>query len=140
MHWNQQKLNLFLVGILLGLSLSACGGGGGTETAGGAASLPPKILSWSPPAAYTDGSRLNPGVDLDSFEVHVNTSGSFSDSDPVVAIVRAVDPASGQVTTQFNLANLGSYLSPGVSYKVSLRAVALSGAKSDFSPAASFSF
>ncbi len=98
------------------------------------------MLSWSPPTAYTDSTPLNPTADLDSFEIYVNTSGSFSNADTPLAYVQAVDPASHLLTTEFNLANLGPYLSKGIVYHVSLRAVALTGAKSDFSPAASFSF
>lgn len=126
-----------LVAIFL---LSGCGGGGGTESGGEGSSLPPKILSWSAPTAYTDSSSLNPAAELDSFEIYVNQSGVFSDADTPAAYVQAVAPGSSQVTTEFNLANLGSFLSPGVVYRVSLRAVALSGAKSKFSPSASFSF
>jgi hypothetical protein len=56
-----------------------------------------------------------------------------------MAVVSAIDPATGQVTTYFNLANLGPYLSKGVTYRVSLRTVALTGLKSDFSQSALFS-
>lgn len=129
----------FLFAAVLGLILPACGGGGGTGADAGP-QLPSKILSWSPPTAYTDGSTLNPTAELDSFEIYVNTSGSFNGSEPPLAYVRAVDPATHRVTTEFDLANLGPYLSTGVVYRVSLRAVALTGARSDFSPAASFSF
>jgi hypothetical protein len=44
------------------------------------------------------------------------------------------------LTTSFNLANLAPYLSKGIAYRVSMRAVAVTGLKSDFSPPASFSF
>ncbi len=98
------------------------------------------MLSWSPPSAYTDNTPLNPVAELDSFEVYVNTSGSFSNADAPLAYVQAVDPASHLLNTEFDLANLGPYLSKGVVYYVSLRAVALTGARSDFSPSASFSF
>ena len=57
-----------------------------------------------------------------------------------MALVSAVDSATGQPATSFNLANLGPFLSLGVRYQVSLRAVAISGLKSDFSPPAAFSF
>jgi hypothetical protein len=70
----------------------------------------------------------------------VNQSGAFGDTDTPMALVGAIDPSTGQVTTSFNLANLGSYLSKGVLYRVSLRAVSLTGMKSGFSPSASFSF
>ena len=137
----KEKWTLFVLGIFFGLTLSACGGGGGggASTTGGGSSLPPKILTWSPPTTYTDSTPLNPVAELDSFEIYVNNSGTFSPADAPVAYVQAVDPGSGHVTTEFNLANLGPFLSPGVVYRVSLRAVALTGAKSDFSQSAAFS-
>jgi hypothetical protein len=70
----------------------------------------------------------------------VNESGTFANADTPMAVVSAIDPATGQVTTSFNLANLGPYLSKGVLYQVSLRAVSLTGLKSGFSQSASFSF
>lgn len=137
---NRKKRLLLVAFAMLGLSLAACGGGGGGADTGGGPSLPPKILSWSPPTAYTDNTVLNPVSELDSFEVYVNETGVFSYADTPLGYVQAVPSGSGQVTTEFDLANLGPYLSRGVVYHVSLRAVALTGAKSDFSPAASFSF
>jgi hypothetical protein len=82
---------------------------------------------------------MNPLLELDRFEVYVNDSGSFDEADTPQAILSAVDPASRQLTTSFNLANITA-LTSGPRYWVSLRAVALTGLKSDFSPAASFSF
>jgi hypothetical protein len=69
----------------------------------------------------------------------VKESGSFSEADTPTAIVSAVDPQTNQVTTSFNLANLGPFLQKGVTYYVSMRAVALDGLKSGFSTPASFS-
>ena len=83
---------------------------------------------------------MNPVTDLDRFEIHVNESGSFTDADPAMAAVSAVDPATRKLTTSFNLANIGSPLTAGPRYYVSLRAVALTGLKSAFSPPVSFSF
>jgi hypothetical protein len=77
---------------------------------------------------------------LDGFEIYVNESGSFTDADTPTAIVSAVDPGIRTITTSFNLANLSSYLTKGLNYQVSMRAVATSGLKSDYSPPASFSF
>ena len=128
--------------------LSGCGGGG-TSSSGdgtlppadsGGTPLPAKILSWAPPDSYTDSSSLNPVTDLDGFEIYVNESGSFSNGDIPNAVVSAVDPQTHTLTTSFNLANLGPYLSRGITYRVSMRAVAITGLKSDFSPPASFSF
>jgi hypothetical protein len=83
---------------------------------------------------------MNPVTDLDRFEIYVNGSGSFTDTDSPLAAVGAVDQATHSLTTSFNLANLGSHLTGGPQYYVSLRAVALTGLKSDFSPPVSFSF
>jgi hypothetical protein len=69
----------------------------------------------------------------------VKESGSFSDADTPTAIISAFDTLTQQVTTSFNLANLGPFLQKGVTYYVSMRAVALDGLKSGFSTPASFS-
>jgi hypothetical protein len=83
---------------------------------------------------------LNPLTDLAEYEIFVNESGAFADTDTPKAVVSAVDTTTHTLTSSFNLANLGQYLSRGVVYRVSMRAVAITGLKSDFSPPASFSF
>jgi len=83
---------------------------------------------------------MDPVTDLDRFEIYVNGSGSFTDADPPMAAISAVDPATHTLTTSFNLANIGPPLTVGPQYYVSLRAVALTGLKSDFSPPVTFSF
>ena len=118
--------------------LAGCGGGGGSAE-GGSVTYPAKILSWSPPAQYTNGTPLDPVTDLDRFEIYVNEDGVFSDTDNEMAAVSATS-GTGQPTTSFNLANLSPFLSQGVTYHVSIRTVALNGMKSDFSPGATFSF
>jgi len=128
--------------------LSGCGGGGASSSGdgtplpadGGGTPLPAKILSWTAPTSYTDSTPMNPLTDLDRFEIYVNESGSFNDGDTPNAAVSAVDPATHTLTTSFNLANLGPNLSKGIAYRVSMRAVAITGLKSEFSPTASFSF
>ena len=125
--------------ILLGI-FSGCGGGGGDSSSGSGTPLPAKVLSWAAPVSYTDSSSLNPMTDLDTYEIYVNQSGTFTDTDIPSAVVSAVDTTTNTLTTSFNLANLGPSLSRGVVYRVSMRAVALTGLKSDFSPPASFSF
>jgi hypothetical protein len=76
---------------------------------------------------------MDPYKDLDRFEIYVKETDSFSDTDTAMAAV-------SEVTTSFNLANLSPQVTAGPKYYVSLRAVALTGLKSDFSPAVSFSF
>jgi hypothetical protein len=122
--------------ILLGV-LAGCGGG--DSSSGSGTLLPAKILSWAPPESYTDSTSLDPGTDLQEYEIHVSESGSFSESSTPSAVVRAVDTTTHTPTTSFNLANIG-HLSMGVVYRVSMRAVAVTGLKSGFSPPASFSF
>jgi hypothetical protein len=83
---------------------------------------------------------MNPITDLDRFEIHVHESATFADADIAQAVVSAVDPATHTLTTSFNLANLSPVVTVGPRYYVSLRAVAITGLKSEFSPPASFSF
>ena len=140
-RWTLSLATMILLGILAG-----CGGGGASSTGdgtslptdGGGTPLPAKTLSWAPPDAYTDSTSLDPRTDLDGYEIYVNQSGAFADTDPPSAIVSAVDTTTHTLSTSFNLANLN--LSRGIVYHVSMRAVALTGLKSDFSPSASFSF
>ena len=120
-------------------AFSGCGGGGESSSSEGTP-LPARVLSWEPPTSYVDTTAMNPVTDLDRFEIYVNESGSFTNTDTPLAAVSAVDPATHSLTTSFNLANLDSHLTVGPHYYVSLRAVALTGLKSDFSPGVSFSF
>jgi hypothetical protein len=83
---------------------------------------------------------MNPASDLDRIEIYVNETGTFTDTDVPLAALRAVDAQTQDVATSFDLANLGPPLTVGPRYYVSLRAVAHTGLKSDFSPAVSFSF
>jgi len=128
-------------------AFSGCGGGGSAGSAdsgggsppGGGTALPARTLNWEAPNSYTDGTPMDPLSELDRFEVYVNETGIFADSGIPQAILSAVDPDTRQLTTSFDLANI-SALTRGPQYRVSLRAVALTGLKSDFSPPATFSF
>jgi len=123
-------------------TVSGCGGVGSSSDSGTASGtvLPARTLSWEAPTSYVDATSMDPVTDLDRFEIYVNESGSFTDTDTPTAALSAVDKASHRPTTSFNLANIGSPLTVGPKYYVSLRAVALTGLKSDFSPPVSFSF
>ena len=141
MVYSRTRWTLSFAAIILLSILAGCGGGGGVGSSSGDGSpLPAKTLSWAAPESYTDNTSLNPLTDLSEYEIYVNESGSFVDTDTPNAIVNAVDPATHTLTSSFNLANLGPYLSKGIVYRVSMRAVAVTGLKSDFSPPASFSF
>lgn len=133
------KRLLYLGFLVILAGISGCGGGGG-ETSSSIPSYPARVVRWVPPTTYTDSTPLNPATDLDSFEIYVKTTGPFTVGDSPLALVSAIDPGTGQIATSFNLANLSPFLSLGVQYQVSLRAVAWTGAKSDFSSPASFSF
>ena len=127
----------------IGLVFSACGGGSSEEVVSlpsGGGTLPSKILSWEPPTSYSDGTPLDPATELDSYEIYVNEDGIFSDTDPEMAVVSPIDQATGKVITSFDLANLSPFITPGVAYHVSIRAVAKTGLHSDFSPSAAFSY
>ena len=113
-----------------------CGAGGGGGSSG--ESIQTKILQWEPPSAYTDGSTLQAATDLDTFEIYVNQDGNFLEDDQPDAAVGVVDPGTGQVTSSFDLAQLAPFLTKGVEYQISVRAVAITGLKSDFSPSATF--
>jgi len=133
-----RRIHTILPFVIIVAFLSGCGGGGGTS--GGSERYPAKILAWSPPSQYTNGTPLNPVTDLDSFEIYIKENGTFSDTDNEMATVSATESGTGQPTTSFDLANLSPFLSQGVTYYVSIRTVALNGMKSGFSPGAPFSF
>jgi len=139
-----RTIQMIALGLLI-TTFIGCGGGGvsspseGTPPPAGA-SLPARVLSWEAPTSYVDATAMDPVTDLDRFEIHVNETGTFADTDPPMAAVSAVDPASHTLTTSFNLANLSPHVTVGPKYYVSLRAVALTGLKSDYSPPVSFSF
>ena len=134
------RRTLFLLALIASLAaFPGCGGGGGSSSSAGT-SLPARVLSWEPPTSYVDTTAMNPVTDLDRFEVYVNETGIFTDADVPMAELRAVDPQTHTLTTSFDLANLSPGVTAGRQYYVSLRAVALTGLKSDFSPPISFSF
>ncbi len=139
---NRKRLFLALIVAIIA-TISGCGGGGASSDAVstvGSAPLPAKVLSWEPPTSYVDATSLDPVTDLDRYEIYVNETGSFTDTEVPLAALSAVDKSTHTLATSFNLANIGSPLTVGPRYYVSLRAVALTGLKSDFSPPVSFSF
>ena len=132
----KRKLISLTILFVIGIFLMGCSGG----SSGGGETLPSKVLSWQPPTAYSDNTSLDASTDLDSYEIYVKEDGNFSDNDNEMASVSATGGAAGEVNTSFNLANLAPFIEKGITYHVSIRAVANNGLKSDFSPSASFSF
>jgi hypothetical protein len=130
---------LFSIFVFLASQIG-CGGGSSEGTSSSNEPLPTKILSWQPPISFLDNSPLDPARDLASYEIIINEDGAFSDPNNETAAVSATDPATGRVTTSFNLANLAPFLAKGVIYHVSIRAVSMTGLKSGLSPSATFSF
>lgn len=125
-----------------------CGGGGSSPSESSSsdsgippeAALPARTLSWESPTSYVDATPMNPVTELDQFEIYVNETGAFTDTDVPTASLGAVDPQTRTIASSFNLANLSPLVTAGPKYYVSLRAVALTGLKSDFSPPVTFSF
>lgn len=127
---------LFFSALISGCGGSASDGGPGDSSN----SLPTKTLQWNPPNTYVDGTPLDPQNDLDSFEIFVNNTGDFLDSDLPMVAVAAREPGNPNTVTTFNLANLAPQITEGVVYYVSVRSVLKNGVKSSFSSAISFSF
>ncbi len=133
---------VILAFIASAVAFSGCGGGGGSASSEGTSGIPltSKVLSWEAPTSYVDNSTMNPVTDLDRFEIYVNETGTFTDADVPMAELLAVDSQTSTLATSFDLANLSPNVTAGPRYYVSLRAVAITGLKSDFSPGVSFSF
>lgn len=130
-----------ILGLVASLFLVGCGGGGGASDAGPTGPTGPstfKVLRWNPPSTFADQTPLDPARDLKDYAIYVNETGSFMPADPPTAIVAAVDPATGKLITSFDLANLGPFLTANKKYYISMQSVSITGATSEFSPAASF--
>jgi hypothetical protein len=64
-----------VVGLLLAVIISACGGGSGTPVTSNEVSFGSVTLSWTPPTLNTDGSPL---TDLASYKIYYgNESGDY---------------------------------------------------------------
>lgn len=140
-----RKIVILLALVLLGIT-PGCGGGGGssesngTPPPGGGPAPSAKTLIWTAPLYYTDNTPLNPLTDLSRYEIYVNQSGTFTGADIPNDNVLAVNSLTNTPNTSYNLFTLGPSLSSGIVYRVSVRAVAVTGEKSDFATPVSFSF
>ncbi|MGE5284725.1 MAG: hypothetical protein ACM3OG_07135, partial [Actinomycetota bacterium] len=78
-------------GVILGmfaaaLLLAGCGAGGGGSAAGGDApgvppAAPSTVLSWDPPATFSDNEPVDPYRDIDHYEVYAREDANFTNSD-----------------------------------------------------------
>lgn len=123
-------MRMFLGGFAAILLLAGCGGGGeDTPQAQVAPSGPVSMLAWTPPATYNDNVVLDPGQDLEYYEIYVRQDENFSDSDLPLIQVAAV--AAGSPVTEFTLELIPSLPTGNLLY-VSMRAVGVDQQKSTF--------
>ena len=143
---------MLLGGFAAALLLVGCGGGGGGSAGGEAPGISPAagpvtVLTWDPPASFSDKEPVDPYRDIDKYEVYVREDANFTDSDLPVMVIPAmtnVDPtrapsAGGskkgrKPNSEFPLEKLNPYISKANRQYVSLKAVGVDGQKSEFMP------
>jgi len=117
-----------------------CGGGGETSQTGTApASITESVLSWAPPETTADNTTIDPYQELDYYEIYVREDGNFTDDDPPVGQVDAVEDyrsTDGQTVSlalvnEFHL-DLLQDVPAATRLYVSMRAVGPDRQKSDF--------
>ncbi len=131
------SLKIFLVPLAVAAAIVGCGGG--EETFHASPSGTAATISWAPPETTLDNAPIDPCEELDHYEIHVSTDGTFSDEDVPVALVAAVevfpDPDGQFLTkspiTEFDLDLLPNLPAANPLY-VSLRAVGTDRQKSAF--------
>jgi hypothetical protein len=109
--------------------LASCGG---DTTVRNPSLLDGHTVQWEAPVAYIDYTPLDPGEELDGYELFVNDSGDFMDEELPAAFIMAVDP-SGFPTESFDLGLLEYPFTEGRTYFFCMRSVTKAGVPSDFS-------
>jgi len=144
-------MRMLLGGFAAALLLAGCGGGGGGSAGGEAPGVPPAgpvtVLTWDPPARFSDNEPVDPYRDIDHYEVYAREDANFTNSDlPVIVIpaMSSVDSTRAPSTagvkkgkkpnSEFTLENLIPYISKANRQYVSLKAVGVDGQKSAFMP------
>ena len=143
---------MLLGGFAAVLILSGCGGGGGGSAVGEAPGVlpagPATVLTWDPPASFTDNEPVAPYRDIDHYEVYAREDANFTNSDLPVMVIPAmtsVDSTRAPSTPtgvakgrkpnlEFTLENLNPHISKASRQYVSLKAVGVDGQKSAFMP------
>jgi hypothetical protein len=117
----------------------SCSGGGGGASSPVSPPGSPKLLRWDAPTQFADGGALDPAKDLSSYEVFINETGGFLPTDTPRAVIPAVDAASGNPVTSFNLSTIRPALESGKTYFLTMRSVEKTGGKSPLAlPAVQF--
>ena len=145
-------MGVLLGGFAVALFLAGCGGGGGGSAGGEAPGIPPAagpvtVLTWDPPASFSDKEPVDPYRDIDKYEVYVREDANFTDSDLPVMVIPAMTSVDStrapstdgikkgrKLNLEFTLENLNPYISKSGRHYVSLKAVGVDGQKSDFMP------
>ena len=123
-------MRTLLGGLAAALLLAGCGGGGEpAQSQVPPPSGPVSVLAWTPPTTYNDNVALDPGRDLDYYEVYVRQDPNFTDSDQPLIQVAAV--SAGLLVSEFTLALIPS-LPAGSHLYVSMKAVGIDHQKSAF--------
>lgn len=139
-----KRLFPILLAVVFAASIIACGGGGEVATDGSDLAAPSTPISgtsspvsgltmrWAAPESYSDQTQLDPEKDLDSYEIYVNQTGTFSETEEPAAVVFATE-ANGNPLESFSLENLVFSFSTNQTYYFCMRSITKAGVASEFS-------
>lgn len=135
-------LGMFAAAILL----AGCGGGGSAGE-GVPPAVPATVLSWDPPASFSDNEPVDPYRDIDHYEIYAREDANFTSSDLPVMVIPAMTSVEStrapstvgisqgrKPNSEFPLENLNPYISKAKRQYVTLKAVGVDGQKSAFMP------